>query len=37
MRGDEQIAEDIDRAKYQAELAARQAEVHQAIADGASS
>ena len=37
MRADEQIAEDIDRAKYQAELAARQAEVHQAIADGASS
>jgi hypothetical protein len=35
MRGDEQIAEDIDRAKYEAELATRQAEVHQTMADGA--
>jgi hypothetical protein len=35
MRDDEQIAEDIDRAKYEAELATRQAEVHQAMADGA--
>jgi hypothetical protein len=35
MRDDEQIAEDIDRGKHEAELAARQAEVHQAMADGA--
>ncbi len=35
MRADEQIAEDIDRSKYAAELAARQAEVQQAVADGA--
>jgi len=35
MRADEQIAEDIDRAKSEADLAARQAEVHQAMADGA--
>ncbi len=35
MRGDEQIAEEIDRGKQEAELAARQAEVHQAMADGA--
>jgi len=35
MRADEQIAEDIDRAKGEAELGARQAEVHQAMADGA--
>jgi P-aminobenzoate N-oxygenase AurF len=35
MRADEQIAEDIDRSKYEAELAARKAEVQQAVADGA--
>jgi hypothetical protein len=35
MRGDEQIAEEIDRGKHEAELAARQAEVHQALAEGA--
>jgi hypothetical protein len=35
MHGDEQIAEDIDRAKDEAELATRQAEVGQAMADGA--
>jgi hypothetical protein len=35
MRDDEQIAEDVDRARYEAELAARQAEVEAAVADGA--
>jgi hypothetical protein len=35
MRDDEQIAEDVDRARYAAELAARQAEVDAAVADGA--
>jgi len=35
MRDDERIAEDTDRRKYEAELAARQAEVDAAMADGA--
>ena len=35
MRDDEQIAEDVDRRKYEAELAARRAEVDAAMADGA--
>ncbi|HKA97040.1 MAG TPA: aminobenzoate oxygenase, partial [Streptosporangiaceae bacterium] len=35
MREDEQIAEDVDRRKYEAELAARRAEVGAAMADGA--
>ena len=35
MRDDEQIAEDVDRRRYEAELAARQAEVDAAMADGA--
>jgi len=35
MRADEQIAEDVDRRKYEAELAARRAEVDAAMADGA--
>jgi P-aminobenzoate N-oxygenase AurF len=34
MRDDERIAEEMDRQKYEAELAARHAEVHAAIADG---
>jgi hypothetical protein len=34
MADDERIAEDVDRRKYEAELAARQGEVHAAIADG---
>jgi hypothetical protein len=33
MRDDERIAEEVDRKKYEAELAARQAEVSAAIAD----
>jgi hypothetical protein len=35
MRDDEQIAEDVDRRKDDAELAARRAEVDAAMADGA--
>jgi len=35
MRDDEQIAEDVDRRKYEAELATRRAEVDAAMADGA--
>ena len=35
MRDDEQIAEDVDRRKYEAELAARRAEVDAAMTDGA--
>jgi hypothetical protein len=35
MRDDEQIAEDVDRRRYEAELAARRAEVDGAVADGA--
>jgi hypothetical protein len=35
MRSDEELAEKIDEQKYAAEVAARQAEVHEAIADGA--
>jgi len=35
MRSDEQIAERVDAEKYAAELAARQAEVDQAVAEGA--
>jgi hypothetical protein len=35
MRDDERIAEDVDRRKYEAELAARRAEVDGAMADGA--
>jgi hypothetical protein len=34
MADDERIAEDVDRRKHEAELAARQDEVHAAIADG---
>jgi hypothetical protein len=34
MASDEEIAEQVDRQKYEAELAARQAEVHAAIQDG---
>ena len=34
MADDERIAEEVDRRKYEAELAARQGEVHTAIADG---
>jgi hypothetical protein len=34
MRDDERIAEEVDRQKYEAELAARRDEVHAAIADG---
>jgi hypothetical protein len=34
MASDEEIAEQVDRQKYEAELAARQAEVHAAIRDG---
>ncbi len=34
MRDDEEIAERVDRQKYEAELTARRAEVHAAIADG---
>jgi len=34
MRDDERIAEETDRLKYEAELAARRDEVHAAIADG---
>ena len=34
MRDDERIAEEVDRRKYEAELAARRDEVHTAIADG---
>jgi hypothetical protein len=36
MRSDEQIAERVDAEKYAAELAARQAEVGEAVASGAS-
>src|SRR5215467_5993486 len=35
MRDDERIAEDVDQRKYEAELAARRAEVDAAMADGA--
>ncbi|MBO0776221.1 MAG: aminobenzoate oxygenase, partial [Actinobacteria bacterium] len=35
MRADEEIAEQVDRRKYEAELAARRAEVDAAVADGA--
>ncbi|MEV5705494.1 ferritin-like domain-containing protein [Actinoallomurus sp. NPDC052274] len=35
MKQDEQIAEDLDRAKHEQELAERHAEVHAAIAEGA--
>jgi hypothetical protein len=35
MRDDEHIAEDVDRRKYEAELAARRAEVDAAMAEGA--
>jgi hypothetical protein len=35
MRDDEQIAEDVDRRRYEAELAARRAEVDAAMAEGA--
>jgi hypothetical protein len=35
MHADEQIAEKVDAQKYAAELSARQAEVDDAIADGA--
>jgi P-aminobenzoate N-oxygenase AurF len=35
MRDDEQIAEEVDRRRYEAELAARRAEVDAAMADGA--
>jgi len=35
MRDDEQIAEETDRRKYEAELAARRAEVDTAVAGGA--
>jgi hypothetical protein len=35
MRDDERIAEDVDRRKYEAELATRRAEVDAALADGA--
>ena len=35
MKQDEDFAEDIDRAKHEEELAARHAEVHEAIAEGA--
>ena len=35
MRDDERIAEDVDRRRYEAELAARRAEVDAALADGA--
>ena len=35
MRDDEQIAEDVDRTRYEAELATRRAEVDVAVADGA--
>jgi hypothetical protein len=34
MRDDERIAEEVDRQKYEAELAGRRDEVHAAIADG---
>ncbi len=34
MADDERIAEEVDRRKYEAELAARHGEVHAAIADG---
>jgi hypothetical protein len=34
MRDDEQIAEDVDRRRYEAELAARRGEVDAAMADG---
>jgi hypothetical protein len=34
MADDERIAEEVDERKYQAELAARQDEVHAAIAEG---
>jgi hypothetical protein len=33
MADDERIAEEVDRRKYEAELAARQDEVHAAIAE----
>jgi hypothetical protein len=36
MRADEDIAERVDEEKYAAELAARQAEVDAAMAEGAS-
>ena len=35
MKQDEEIAEEVDRAKHEEELKARQAEVHQAISEGA--
>ena len=35
MRDDEHIAEDVDRRKYEVELAARRAEVDAAMAEGA--
>jgi hypothetical protein len=35
MRNDEEIAEEVDAQKYAAELAARQAEVETAMAQGA--
>ena len=35
MRDDEQIAEEVDRRKYEVELAARRAEVDTAVAEGA--
>jgi hypothetical protein len=35
MSSDERIAENVDRARYETELAARQAEVDAAVADGA--
>ena len=34
MADDERIAEEVDRRKYEAELAARRDEVHAAIAEG---
>jgi hypothetical protein len=34
MKQDEEIAEDVDRAKHEQELAERRAEVHEAIAEG---
>jgi hypothetical protein len=37
MKQDEEIAEEVDRAKHEAELKVRHAEVHEAIAEGAES
>jgi hypothetical protein len=34
MKQDEDIAEEVDRAKAEQELAVRRAEVHEAIAEG---